>query len=132
MRLTVFRNYGLGGEDGALAIDLTNLQSFSMDEDTWQASVGAGMRLGDMDDKLHDAGKRAVAHGTCPGVGIGGQATIGGLGPSSRMWGTTLDHVVGVEVVTAEGEVVRASEEENADLFWVSLRFLSTTVPPVS
>ncbi|MBE3043508.1 FAD-dependent oxidoreductase [Candidatus Bathyarchaeota archaeon] len=116
----VCRNYGLGGEDGALAIDLVNLQSFSMDEETWQAAVGAGMHLGDMDDKLHAEGKRAVAHGVCPGVGIGGHATIGGLGPSSRMWGTCLDHVVGVEVVTAEGEVVRASEEENADLFWVS------------
>lgn len=117
----VSRNYGLGGEDGALAIDLANLQSFSMDEETWQAAVGAGTLLGDLDDRLHVAGQRAVSHGVCPGVGIGGHATIGGLGPSSRMWGTCLDHVVGVEVVTAEGEVVRASEGENADLFWVSL-----------
>lgn len=91
-----------------------------MDNSTWRATVGGGTRLGDMDDKLHDAGGRAVAHGVCPGVGIGGHATIGGLGPSSRMWGTCLDHVVGVEVVTAEGDIVNASEDENAELFWVS------------
>lgn len=102
-------------------VDLVNLDSFAIDKETWQATVGAGTRLGKLDEKLHDNGERAVAHGVCPGVGIGGHATIGGLGPSSRMWGSCLDHVVGVEVVTAQGEVVRASEKENADLFWVSL-----------
>lgn len=91
-----------------------------MDESSWEATVGAGMRLGDMDEYLHNAGKRAVAHGVCPGVGLGGHATIGGLGPSSRMWGSCADHIVEVEVVTAKGEIVRASDGENADLFWVS------------
>lgn len=69
-------NYGLGGDDGALMVDLVNLKDFSMDEDTWYASVGAGHRLGEMDKKMHAAGKRAMAHGTCPSVGIGGHATI--------------------------------------------------------
>jgi FAD/FMN-containing dehydrogenase len=101
-------------------IDLVNLQSFSMDETTWHASIGAGHRLGEVDKKLHAAGGRAFAHGVCPGVGIGGHATIGGLGPPSRMWGTALDHVVEVEVVTADGTVQRANENENSDLFWVS------------
>lgn len=44
----------------------------------------------------------------------------GGLGPMSRMWGSCLDHVVQVEVVTAEGKIVVASETENKDLFFVS------------
>ena len=91
-----------------------------MDNSTWEATVGAGTKLGVLDEKLHDAGGRAVAHGICPGVGLGGHATIGGLGPPSRMWGATLDHVVEVEVVTADGEIVKASENENMDLFWVS------------
>lgn len=47
-----------------------------MDNTTWYASVGAGHKLGEMDKKMHAAGKRAMAHGTCPGVGIGGHATI--------------------------------------------------------
>jgi FAD/FMN-containing dehydrogenase len=90
-----------------------------MDESNWQATIGAGHKLQAVTQKLHDNGKRAVAHGTCPGVGIGGHATIGGLGPSSRMWGALLDHVVEVEVVTADGKIQRASDKENSDLFFV-------------
>lgn len=69
-------NFGTGGEDGALMIDLVNLKQFSMDEDTWEASFGSGYRLGDLDDQLHEHGGRAIAHGTCPSVGVGGHATI--------------------------------------------------------
>ncbi|KAI0201329.1 Glucooligosaccharide oxidase [Astrocystis sublimbata] len=113
-----YANYGLGGEDGALVIDLKNLQDFSMDTKTWQATIGGGTKLADVTKRLHDNGKRAMAHGTCPGVGIGGHATIGGLGPSSRMWGSCLDHVMEVEVVTADGSIKHASETENEDLFF--------------
>ncbi|KAI2616638.1 putative glucooligosaccharide oxidase [Hypomontagnella submonticulosa] len=113
-----YANYGLGGEDGELVIDLTNFQDFSIDTNTWQAKIGGGTRLADVTNKLHDNGKRAISHGTCPGVGIGGHATIGGLGPSSRMWGSCLDHVIEVEVVTADGTIQRASETENSDLFF--------------
>ncbi|KAL2020035.1 hypothetical protein VTK56DRAFT_8938 [Thermocarpiscus australiensis] len=113
-----YGNYGLGGVDGALAIDMVNFQHFSMDNSTWQATIGAGTHLGDVSKKLHDAGGRAIAHGVCPGVGIGGHATIGGLGPMSRMWGSSLDHVLEVQVVTADGKIERASNSQNADLFW--------------
>lgn len=68
-----YANFGLG--DGAVAVDLVNLQSYSMNETTWYATIGAGMKLGDVDDNLHKTG-RAFAHGVCPGVGIGGHATI--------------------------------------------------------
>ncbi|EEY23867.1 conserved hypothetical protein [Verticillium alfalfae VaMs.102] len=113
-----YANHGLGGEDGALVIDLENFQHFSMNPDNWQATIGAGHKLHDVTEKLHDNGGRAISHGTCPGVGLGGHATIGGLGPSSRMWGSCLDHVVEVEVVTADGKIQRASEDENSDLFF--------------
>ncbi|KAK4100442.1 FAD-binding domain-containing protein [Parathielavia hyrcaniae] len=65
---------------------------------------------------------RAFAHGVCPEVGIGGHATIGGLGPMSRMWGATLDHILEVEVVTANGTIVRAIEADNAHLFWFVMK----------
>ncbi|KAH9992370.1 hypothetical protein F4779DRAFT_609290 [Xylariaceae sp. FL0662B] len=94
------------------------MQDFSIDTNTWVTTVGGGSKLGDLTKQLHEHGGRAFAHGTCPGVGIGGHATIGGLGPASRMWGTALDHVVGVEVVTADGSIKRASETENPDLFF--------------
>ncbi|KAI8627322.1 Glucooligosaccharide oxidase [Xylariaceae sp. FL1651] len=113
-----YANYGLGGADGELVIDLVNMQDFSMNTDTWQATIGGGTKLSDVTERLHDNGKRAIAHGTCPGVGIGGHATIGGLGPASRMWGSCLDHVIEVEVVTADGSIKRANETENADLFF--------------
>lgn len=101
-----------------------------MDNETWKATMGAGHQLGDVSKKLHDNGGRAMAHGVCPGVGIGGHATIGGLGAMSRQWGSCLDHVLEVEVVTADGKIQRASEEQNSDLFFVSWGVLST-VPPL-
>jgi FAD/FMN-containing dehydrogenase len=89
-----------------------------MDNTTWQATIGGGTLLGDLTERLHDNSKRAMAHGTCPQVGIGGHATIGGLGPSSRMWGSALDHVEEVEVVLANSTVVRASNTENPDILF--------------
>ncbi|KAK3331584.1 hypothetical protein B0T19DRAFT_490219 [Cercophora scortea] len=113
-----YGNYGLGGDDGAIAIDLVNFQDFSMDNKTWKATIGAGTRLGDVTKRLHEHGNRAIAHGVCPDVGIGGHCTIGGLGPMSRMWGSCLDHVVEVEVVTADARIRQASETRNPELFW--------------
>jgi len=57
-------------------IDLVNMQRFSMDTTTWEASIGAGTKLGLVTQRLHDNGNRAMAHGVCPGVGVGGHATI--------------------------------------------------------
>jgi FAD/FMN-containing dehydrogenase len=121
--------------DGAVVIDLINFQRFSMDNDTWLATIGAGTRLGDVAERLHKAGSRAIPQAVCPGIGMGGQATIvrlprttarflsnsqqGGLGPMSRMWGSSLDHVVEVEVVSADGEIQRANSSHNSDHFWV-------------
>lgn len=68
-----YANFGLG--DGALTVDLVNLQHYSMNETTWYATIGAGMKLGKVDTNLTQTG-RAFAHGVCPGVGIGGHATI--------------------------------------------------------
>lgn len=67
-----FANYSLGGTDGALVVDLMNFQKFEMDEETWRATVGGGTLLRDITKRMHDAGGRAIAHGTCPQVGIGG------------------------------------------------------------
>ena len=131
--------------NGAVVVDLINFQQFSMDTTTWQATIGAGTLLSDVTKRLHDHGKRAIAHGTCPQVGIGGNfvflphifsfaeitnanasrlaghATIGGLGPPSRMWGTALDHVLEVEVVLANSTVTRASAAANSEIFFVNV-----------
>jgi hypothetical protein len=69
-------NFGLGGVDGAVVLDLRNLKNFTMDHSTWQASIGGGMHLGELDAHLHANGGRAMAHGTCSSVGVGGHFTI--------------------------------------------------------
>lgn len=98
-------------------VDLQHFKHYSIDPSTWRATVGAAVLLGDL-TKLMNKNKRAMAHGVCPQVGLGGHATIGGLGPSSRLWGAALDHVEEVEVVTADARVLRASPSQNSDLFW--------------
>lgn len=104
--------------DGGIVIDLKHFQNFEIDTKTWRGKIGRGTLLGDLTKRMYEPHKRAMAHGTCPAVGIGGHATIGGLGPSARMWGSALDHVLEVEMVVASGEVIRANEEQNADIFW--------------
>ena len=118
LTLLVLTWTGIGGQDNTIVVDMKHFQQFSMNDQTWQATIGGGTLLSDVTKRLHDNGNRAIAHGTCPQVGIGGHATIGGLGPSSRMWGSSLDHVEEVEVVLANSSVVRASETENADVFF--------------
>jgi FAD/FMN-containing dehydrogenase len=71
---------GIGGTDGALVIDLKNLKSISVNTSTGQAVIGTGNRLGDIVTALNAKG-RALPHGTCPYVGIGGHA--GDLSPYS-------------------------------------------------
>ncbi|OHE98273.1 hypothetical protein CORC01_06470 [Colletotrichum orchidophilum] len=109
-------NHGLGGEDGAISVDMEHFQ-YTQDAGTNNIRVGGGTRLSQIDEHLSGA-QRAIPHGMCMGIGIGGHATVGGLGPMSRMWGTTLDHVEEVEVVTANATIVRASSKENSDLFF--------------
>ncbi|KAF2667397.1 glucooligosaccharide oxidase [Microthyrium microscopicum] len=104
--------------DKGVVVDLKHFQGYTIDTTTWQATVGAGVKLGNLTKFMFDSHKRAMAHGVCPDVGIGGHATIGGLGPSSRLWGAALDHILEVEVVLADGSIIRASEKQNSDIFW--------------
>ncbi|KAL0062011.1 hypothetical protein AAF712_011089 [Marasmius tenuissimus] len=113
-----YGDYSIGGEDGALVVDLVNFQQFSYDQSTGHATIGGGTLLDDVTKRLHDAGGRAMAHGLCPQVGIGGHATIGGIGPPSRMWGLSLDHVIEAEVVLANGTVVRTNENSSPEVLF--------------
>ncbi|KAK1962978.1 FAD binding domain-containing protein [Colletotrichum sublineola] len=113
-----YANYGLGGQDGSLSIDLQNLKYVTVNESSWDATIGAGSLLGEIDEILEKKGNRVFPHGVCPGIGIGGHATVGGLGPSSRMWGATVDHVLEVKVVIANGTIVTANKTSNEDLFF--------------
>lgn len=109
-----------GGRDGSMVVDLRRFQDVTVHEATGVACVGGGLRLGNMALVLLDKG-RALAHGTCAGVGVGGHFTLGGYGYTSRAWGMALDQIVGLDVVQADGSIVYASESENSDLYYVSL-----------
>jgi FAD/FMN-containing dehydrogenases len=95
---------GLGGQDGAIVVDMKHFSQFSMDESTFVATIGPGTTLGNLDTEIYNAGKRAMAHGICPSIRTGGHLTVGGLGPTARQWGLALDHVEEVEVVFGELE----------------------------
>jgi FAD/FMN-containing dehydrogenase len=111
--------YGVGGQDGALVIDLSGLKAITYANDHQQAAVQTGNRLGDVGVSLWNNGKRALPHGTCPNVGSGGHTSYGGYGPFSRFGGLLVDRVVSAEVVLANSTVIMASKDSNPDLFWV-------------
>ncbi|KIK60129.1 hypothetical protein GYMLUDRAFT_226197 [Collybiopsis luxurians FD-317 M1] len=108
---------GLGGTDGALVVDLSQMKNITVDPLTKNAVIETGNRLGDVALALNEAG-RGLPHGRCTYVGIGGHSGFGGWGFASRMWGMTLDNVRSATVVLANGSIVTASEDSNAELFW--------------
>lgn len=84
------------------------------------ASVGGGTRLGDMAIALNTQG-RALSHGSCPQVGVGGHASQGGFGFASRWKGLMVDAITAVDIVLANGTIVNnLTTNVDADLFWVS------------
>jgi FAD/FMN-containing dehydrogenase len=114
-----YASYSLGGTNDSLVVDLSAMAKVVVDQTTWRATIGGGARLKGISEGLEKQGRRAIAHGDCPTVGIGGHATVGGQGPLSRLYGLTLDHVVEMEVVIADGSIVRANATEHPDLYWV-------------
>lgn len=82
-----------------------------------RVQVGPGARWGEVAKALAPHGV-AITAGDYGGVGVGGLATTAGIGWFAREHGLTIDHLRSVEVVTADGELVHASADENSDLFW--------------
>src|SRR6478609_1144020 len=113
--------HGISGRstnDGGIVIDLSGLNSIEvLDESTRRVGIGAGARWSDVAAALAPHGW-ALSSGDYGGVGVGGLATAGGIGWLVREHGLTIDHLRAVDVVLADGARVRASEAENADLFW--------------
>lgn len=103
--------------DGAVVLDLTAFKHVAVDHDTNRVRLGAGVLLGEMDQTLHDHGL-VVPAGTVSTTGVAGLTIGGGVGYNMRRYGATVDALLSCEVVTTDGRVVHASEDENADLFW--------------
>ena len=112
-----YASLGLGGEDGHLVLELDRMSQVTLHPDN-TATIQGGARLGHVATELWSQGGRAIAHGTCPGVGISGHALHGGFGMSSFTHGLALDWITSMTIVLANGTVTKASERENPDLFW--------------
>ncbi|QFZ21044.1 FAD-binding oxidoreductase [Saccharothrix syringae] len=98
-----------------LLLDLAPADAVSVSGDL--VTVGGGVRGGRLAGVLAPAG-RVVPLGSCPSVGVVGAALGGGFGAHGRLHGLTCDALVSAEVVLASGEVVVASADAHADLFW--------------
>jgi FAD/FMN-containing dehydrogenase len=112
--------HGVAGNalrDDALVIDLSALKDVSVDAEARTARAGAGVTLGEL-DRATQAHGLAAPLGVVSQTGIAGLTLGGGIGWLRRKHGLACDNLVSLEVVTADGKVVTASESENADLFW--------------
>lgn len=107
-----------GTNDGGLVIDLRHFDGVEvLDAETGVVRIGGGAQWGDVATRLAEHGL-AITSGDTKSVGVGGLTTGGGIGWMVRSHGLTVDNVVGAEVVTADGRVLRVSETEHPDLFW--------------
>lgn len=113
--------HGISGRStnhGGLVIDVGHLNSIEvLDTATRRVRIGPGARWMEVAQALEPYGW-ALSSGDYGGVGVGGLATAGGVGWLARQHGLTIDHLRAVEVVLADGRLVRASADENPDLFW--------------
>ena len=103
--------------DGGLVVDLSGMRSVRVDPDRRLARAEPGVTLGEFD---HDTQAFALATplGINSTTGLAGLTLGGGYGWLTRSYGLTVDNLRSVDVVTADGTLLTASEEENADLFW--------------
>jgi FAD/FMN-containing dehydrogenase len=109
---------GFGTNDDGVVIDLGHLAAVEVvDEDRGLARIGGGATWEQVATALAPHGL-AISSGDTKSVGVGGLTLSGGIGWKVRKYGLALDNVVGAEMVTAAGDVVRASAEENPELFW--------------
>ncbi len=108
---------GLAVADGALMLDMSRMRGVWVDPQRRIARGQAGCVLGDLDRETQVHGLAAVL-GFVSLTGIVGLTLGGGFGYLTRRWGWTSDNVLGMDVVTADARLVRASADEHADLFW--------------
>jgi FAD/FMN-containing dehydrogenase len=108
---------GLAVCDGGLMIDMSLMRGVWVDPARRTALAQAGCLLGDVDRETQVHSLAAVL-GFVSNTGIAGLTLGGGFGYLTRKFGWSSDNVLSMEVVTVNGGVVRASEKENADLFW--------------
>jgi FAD/FMN-containing dehydrogenase len=108
---------GHGTVDGGLVIDLSAMNGIKIDPERRIARVQPGVTWGEYAEAAQAHGL-ATSSGEVRTVGVGGLTLGGGIGWMVRKQGLTIDNLLSVELVTGDGRRVRASKQENPDLFW--------------
>jgi hypothetical protein len=108
---------GLGVCDDGMVIDLASLRGIRVDPKAHTARVEGGCTWGAVDHATHAFGMATPA-GIISTTGVGGLTLGGGIGHLSRRFGLTIDNLLAVDVVLADGRFVTASAKDNEDLFW--------------
>jgi FAD/FMN-containing dehydrogenase len=108
---------GLGTVDDGVVIDLSLLHDVEVDPEARTVRVGGGCTWGEVDRATNEHGL-ATPSGIIGTTGVGGLTLGGGLGHLTRKCGLAIDNLLEAELVLASGERVRASADENPDLFW--------------
>ncbi|TMK96473.1 MAG: FAD-binding oxidoreductase [Actinobacteria bacterium] len=108
---------GLSSVDGGLVIDLSQMRGIRVDPEARMARAQAGVLLGELDRETQAFGM-AVPSGIVTHTGMAGLTLGGGIGWLMRKYGLSVDQLLSVDLITADGEFVKASEKQNPDLFW--------------
>ena len=109
---------GYSNSDG-LVIDVSRMNTITVDTASNIATVGAGAKLIDVYNVIGARG-RLLPGGSCPTVGIAGLALGGGIGVFARKYGMTTDNIRSVDIVTADSSTLTANAGNHADLLWAS------------
>lgn len=108
---------GLSVADDALTLDMSRMRAVEVDAERRLVRVGPGCLLGEIDQATQEHGLATVL-GFVSETGVAGLTLGGGFGYLSRRFGWTVDNVEEIELVTADGELLRAAADEHPDLFW--------------
>jgi FAD/FMN-containing dehydrogenase len=108
---------GFGTVDDGVVIDFSQMRSVRVDPKARTARADAGVTWGDLNAATHAFGL-ATPGGIISTTGVAGLTLGGGVGYLTRGFGLSIDNLISVDVVTADGQFLVASEDENADLFW--------------
>ena len=103
--------------DGGIVLDLRDMKALDIDPVARTAWAETGLTAGEVTTAAAEHGL-AIGFGDTGSVGIGGITTGGGVGYLVRKHGLTIDNVLAADIVTADGQLVRADKDKNPDLFW--------------